>query len=55
MHVLPKYPRATMLVAAAAAGITVLYGCAGTAQTPAAGGGTPTNRVADSRPENQIP
>src|SRR3954452_9760660 len=55
MHVLPKYPRATMLVAAAAAGITVLSGCAGTAQTPAAGGGSVTYGVADSWPENLFP
>ena len=55
MHVLPKYPRATMLVAAAAAGITVLSGCAGTAQTPAAGGGSATYGVADSWPENLFP
>src|SRR5690242_21810436 len=55
MHVLPKYPRATMLMAAAAAGITVLSGCAGTAQTPATGGGTATYGVADSWPENLFP
>src|SRR4051794_41345999 len=55
MHVLPKYRRATMVAAAAAAGITVLSGCAGAAQAPAAGGGSATYGVADSWPENLFP
>src|SRR4051794_36876088 len=55
MHVLPKYHRATTLAVAAAAGITVLSGCAGTAQAPADGGGSATYGVADSWPENLFP
>src|SRR3954447_14624283 len=55
MHVLPKYSRATMLAAAAAAGLTVLSGCAGAAQSPADGGGSATYGVADSWPENLFP
>src|SRR3954471_17577778 len=70
MHVLPKYQqrtadvvsrrrgtatRATTLAVVAAAGITVLSGCAGAAQAPADGGGSATYGVADSWPENLFP
>ncbi|WP_448627951.1 ABC transporter family substrate-binding protein [Geodermatophilus sp. URMC 64] len=69
MHVLPKHhqrtadlasrrrgtaARATALAVAAAAGITVLSGCAGAAQAPAAGGSA-TYGVADAWPENLFP
>src|SRR4051812_34300344 len=70
MHVLPKYQqrtadvvsrrrgkatRATTLAVAAAAGITVLSGCAGAAQAPADSRGSATYGVADSWPENLFP
>ena len=55
MHVHAKYPRALTLVAAAAAGVTVLSGCAGTTQAPAASHGSATYGVADSWPENLFP
>src|SRR3954471_6622583 len=55
MHVRSKYPRVTTLAVAAAAGITMLSGCAGAAQAPADGGGSATYGVADSWPENLFP
>src|SRR3954464_7416226 len=70
MHVLPTYQqrtadvvsrrrgtatRATTLAVAAAAGITVLSGCAGAAQAPAASRGSATYGVADAWPENLFP
>src|SRR3954451_15199494 len=67
MHTLPKDPhrtatrprgqatRVATLAVAAAAGITVLSGCAGAAQTPADGGGSLTYGIADSWPENLFP
>src|SRR3954471_7891764 len=51
----PKATRATALAVAAAAGITVLSGCAGAAQTPADSRGSATYGVADSWPENLFP
>src|SRR3954463_4684227 len=70
MHVPPKYPhrtgdlvsrrrrratRAAALAVATAAGITVLSGCAGAAQTPADSRGAATYGVADAWPENLFP
>src|SRR3954453_6349830 len=70
MHVPPKYPHRTgdlvsrrrrkatrpaALAVAAAAGITVLSGCAGAAQTPADSRGSATYGVADAWPENLFP
>src|SRR3954451_11004026 len=67
MHTLPKDPhrtatrprgqatRVATLAVAAAAGITVLSGCAGAAQTPADSHGSATYGVADAWPENLFP
>src|SRR3954468_19037562 len=70
MHVLPTYQqrtadvvsrrrgkatRAATLAVAAAAGITVLSGCAGAARAAADSGGSVTYGVADSWPENLFP